>query len=64
MTDATAEHNYTRFHPGVMMKRFVGEPNPGETAPDFSARTLDGRDVRFSDFRGRRHVELQFGSVT
>ena len=28
----------------------------GETAPDFSLKDHLGREVRLSDFRGKRHV--------
>lgn len=57
-------YNYPRFHPGLMVERFAGGPKPGEMAPDFSASTLDGHAVRLSNFHGRQHVVLQFGSVT
>jgi peroxiredoxin len=39
-------------------------PNPGERAPDFEARTLDGDKIRLSDFSGRKNVVLTLGSVT
>jgi len=46
--------------------------NPGETmaakvgvaAPDFEGSTLDGKIVRLSDFRGKRHVVMMTGAVT
>src|SRR4030095_1506640 len=46
--------------------------NPGETmaakvgvaAPDFEALTLDGTEVRLSDFHGQRHVVIMTGAVT
>lgn len=47
-----------------MVERFEGGPKPGEMAPDFSASTLDGREAQLGDFRDRRIVVLQFGSVT
>ena len=58
------EYNYSRFRPDLMVERFEGGPQPGEVAPDFTALTLDGEKVRLSDFRGQRHLVLQFGSVT
>jgi hypothetical protein len=64
VTNNAAEYNYPRFHPGLMVERFEGGPKPGEMAPDFSASTLDGREPQLSDFRDRRIVVLQFGSVT
>ena len=46
--------------------------NPGETmaakvgaaAPDFEASDLEGKIVRLSDFRGKRHVVMMTGAVT
>jgi peroxiredoxin len=46
--------------------------NPGETmpakvgaqAPEFEATTLDGKNFRLSDFRGKRHVVIMTGAVT
>ena len=36
----------------------------GEHAPDFELPTLDGERVSLSSFRGRKHVLLEFGSIT
>jgi peroxiredoxin len=36
----------------------------GEEAPDFELPTLDGGRVRLSQFRGKKHVLLEFGSIT
>ncbi|MCH7571057.1 MAG: redoxin domain-containing protein [Deltaproteobacteria bacterium] len=36
----------------------------GEEAPDFELPTLDGERVRLSQFRGHKHVLLEFGSIT
>lgn len=36
----------------------------GETAPEFSLTDLDGRRVSLSDFKGKKHVVLEFGSIT
>jgi len=35
-------------------------PNVGETAPDFTLKDQDGKEVRLSDFRGRKNVVLAF----
>jgi peroxiredoxin Q/BCP len=35
-------------------------PKPGDRAPDFSARSSDGRDIRLSDYRGAKRVVLFF----
>ena len=40
-------------------------PKPGDIAPDFELRDVDGENpVRLSDFQGRRPVALIFGSFT
>jgi peroxiredoxin len=36
--------------------------NPGDTAPDFSSRTLDDKPLKLSDFRGK-YVLLDFGAT-
>lgn len=44
-----------------------GETMPakvGAQAPEFEAATLDGKLLRSSDFRGKRHVVIMSGAVT
>ena len=36
----------------------------GGRAPDFTLTDLDGKSVSLGDFRGKKHVLLEFGSVT
>jgi peroxiredoxin len=36
----------------------------GDEAPDFKLSTLEGEKVRLSQFRGQKHVLLEFGSIT
>jgi peroxiredoxin len=36
----------------------------GTKAPDFSLTDLDGNQVSLLDFRRRKHVLLEFGSIT
>lgn len=36
----------------------------GEEAPDFEMATLEGRSVRLSEFRDKKHIVLEFGSIT
>ncbi len=62
--DQQSEYNYSHFSAELMTERFEGGPKPGDMAPDFTALTLDGNKIQLSDFRGERHVILQFGSVT
>lgn len=62
------KYNYDTFTKDVLMKDVVtdkiGGPRPGESAPDFEGRTLDGDRVRLSDYRGEKNVVLTFGSAT
>jgi hypothetical protein len=37
---------------------------PGDMAPDFALRDLDGKQVRLSDYRGRMPVVIEFGSIS
>jgi hypothetical protein len=46
-----------RFEPGA--------PKPGDVAPDFELRDVDGDNpIRLSDYRGKKPVALIFGSYT
>lgn len=42
----------------------ASSPRVGETAPDFTLRTPDGRSVTLSDLYAEKPVVLQFGSMT
>ncbi len=62
-------YNYERFERNRLLKDFVtsefgGAPSPGDPAPDFEARTLDGDRVRLKNYRGEKTVVLTFGSAT
>jgi peroxiredoxin len=64
-----SKYNYESFTRDLLNKEMaVGRtgagPEPGEPAPDFEARTLDGKTVRLGDYRGRKNVVLTFGSLT
>jgi peroxiredoxin len=61
-------YNYDAFTKDLLIKdvaldRFSG-PDPGDEAPDFEARTLNGDRVRLSDYQGEKNVVLTFGSAT
>jgi hypothetical protein len=60
--DAASVYNYSHFCPVYYDFRTFDGPKPGETAPDFDARTPDGERVRLSDFEG--WVVLETGSIT
>jgi len=36
--------------------------NPGDQAPDFTLRSLDGGEVRLSDYRGKKLVLFMWAS--
>ena len=60
-------YNYEHFTRELMdelHRSGLSGPGPGERAPDFKARTLDGETVRLSDFQGKKNVLLVFGSAT
>jgi peroxiredoxin len=62
------KYNYDRFTRDLLMKDVatdkIGGPNPGDRAPDFEGRTLDGDKVKLSDYRDKKNVVLTFGSAT
>jgi len=59
-------YNYEHFTRDVLIKDMVksGGPEPGETAPDFTLRTVDGDKLSLSDFEEHKNVLLTFGSAT
>ena len=62
-------YNYDSFTKNLLVKdaaksKFGSGPEPGERAPDFEGRTLDGEKIRLSDFEGEQNVVLTFGSAT
>lgn len=61
-------YNYDHFTKDSLMKDMlldrVGGPEPGERAPDFEGRTLDGETISLGDYRGEKNVVLTFGSAT
>ena len=36
----------------------------GTEAPEFTISDLEGRKISLADFRGKKHVVLEFGSIT
>ncbi len=62
-------YNYVTFTKDVLLKdaargQFGRGPEPGERAPDFQGRTLEGDKIELSDFKGEKNVVLTFGSAT
>lgn len=67
MEQSVAAYNYHTFNRSESSNKageFAGCLRAGEEAPDFSLRTLEGETVRLSGFRDRKHVLLEFGSIT
>lgn len=60
-------YNYEHFSRQLLQELdhmpFAG-PQPGERAPDFKAETLEGEQLRLSDYHGKKNVLLLFGSAT
>ncbi|MBI4317427.1 MAG: hypothetical protein HY675_02970 [Chloroflexi bacterium] len=62
-TDAET-YNYPSFHRSSAVDVFRDGPRVGTRAPDFAGRALEGEVIRLSDFLGKAHVILEFGSIT
>lgn len=63
---AEETYNYDTFRRHMMHEdmHFRGGPAPGQFAPDFDLPTISGTRVRLSEFRGKRPVLIEFGSIT
>jgi len=63
-----SQYNYPEFKKTnltkMMERQFGDAPDPGERAPDFELRTIDGDNIRLSDYRDEKNVVLTFGSAT
>lgn len=64
-----SRYNYERFEKATLRKdlagtKFGNAPEPGDKAPDFELRSLDGEKIKLSDFQGEKNVVLTFGSAT
>lgn len=62
-------YNYDTFTKDLLIKdaaksKFGRGPEPGENAPDFDGRTLDGDNFRLRESKGRKNLVLTFGSAT
>jgi len=63
----TTEYNYkafTRSETAGKAGEFKNDIRAGDEAPDFELPTIDGERIRLSKFRGKRHLLLEFGSIT
>lgn len=64
-----SEYNYEQFTKALLAKdlassRMPDGPRPGQRAPEFELRSLEGDLFRLKDFRGQKNVVLTFGSAT
>jgi hypothetical protein len=58
-------YNYAAFSQSESAgKSIKNSLRAGEEAPDFELPTPDGERVRLSALRGKKHVLLEFGSIT
>ena len=60
-------YNYTTFTTSEARGKssaFKTIARVGDEAPDFSLPTPEGEHVRLSEFRGQKHVLLEFGYIT
>lgn len=63
----TSEYNYcdfTRSETRAKSSEFMQRLRVGERAPDFELPAPEGERIRLSHFFGRKHVLLEFGSIT
>ncbi len=55
---------FTRSEGAGKSADFKDRLRAGDDAPDFDLATLEGERVSLSQFRGKKHVLLEFGSIT
>jgi len=56
--------SFSRSESAGKADEFKNSLRAGEEAPDFELPTLEGERMRLSNFRGSKHVLLEFGSIT
>jgi peroxiredoxin len=64
LTDVYNYESFTRSESAGKSTEFKNGLRAGDEAPDFELHTIEGETVRLSSFRGRKHVLLEFGSIT
>src|SRR5690242_13201326 len=63
-------YNYRRFTRDTATRELLAGhagfpgPRPGDRAPEFEGRTIDGDLIRLTDYAGSKNVVLTFGSAT
>lgn len=56
--------SFSRSESAGKSNEFKSTLRAGEEAPDFELPTLDGERVRLSALHGKKHILLEFGSIT
>jgi peroxiredoxin len=67
VSSEVSEYNYRSFTSSEARgktKVFASILHAGDEAPDFDLPTPEGERVRLSEFRGQKHVLLEFGAIT
>ncbi len=60
--DAYNRHSFGQD--GQEPSNFDSVARVGSPAPNFTLPDIDGKPVSLSDFKGRKHVVLEFGNIT
>ncbi len=60
--DSYNHHSYGQCDVDAPSFRSVAQV--GTRAPDFTLTDLDGESISLADFKGKKHVLLEFGSIT
>ena len=64
VTDAHNYESFTRSESSAKSAEFKNSLRAGDEAPEFELTTIEGERVSLSALRGRKHVLLEFGSIT
>ena len=56
--------SFTRSESAGKSAEFKNSLRAGEKAPDFNLATVEGERIALSAFRGKKHILLEFGSIT
>jgi len=64
MVETYNYESFTHSENASKSDEFKSSLHAGEEAPDFELPTLLGERVRLSALRGKKHILLEFGSIT
>jgi len=56
--------SFSRSSSAGKSNEFKNSLRAGEEAPDFELSTLEGERIRLSSYQGKKHLLLEFGSIT